>query len=126
MTTSADARARMEAICGRLPEAEAAAAGEQHLACTVRGRTFAYLLDDHHGDGRLAINIKVAPGRNTDLAAGDPQRFFIPAYVGPRGWAGMFLDVGEVDWYLVGELVADSFRLVAPKRLVRELDAGGP
>jgi hypothetical protein len=38
----------------------------------------------------------------------------------------MFLDVGEVDWDLVGELVADSFRLVAPKRLVRELDAGGP
>ena len=126
MTTSADARARMQAICRRLPEAQAKAAGEQHLACTVRGRTFAYLLDDHHGEGRLAINVKVAPGRNTVLAADDPQRFFIPAYVGPRGWAGMFLDTGAVDWDLVDELVGDSFRLVAPKRLVRELDAGAP
>jgi len=124
MTTPAEARGRTVAICGALPEATAE--GEPHLACAVRGRRFAYLLDDHHGDGRLALDVKVAPGRNAELVAGDPERFFIPAYVGARGWVAMALDRGEVDWDLVAELLADAYRLVAPKTLVRRLDADAP
>jgi hypothetical protein len=51
------------------------------------------------------------------MASVDPNRFYLPAYIGPRGWAGLRLDVGAIDWDEVGELVADSYRLVAPKRL---------
>lgn len=52
----------------------------------------------------------------------DP-RFFVPAYLGPKGWLGIDLDGSDTDWTEIGELVDASFRWVAPARLVRELDA---
>jgi hypothetical protein len=55
--------------------------------------------------------------------AADPQRFFVPPYVGGRGWLGVRLDVGDVDWDEIEELVEDAYRMVATKRLVAELDA---
>jgi hypothetical protein len=79
-------------------------------------------MDDHHGDGRLALSCKAGTGVNKGLAASDPIRFFIPSYVGPRGWLGLRLDVGDVDWEEVRQLVQDSYRLVAPKTLARRLD----
>jgi phosphoribosylglycinamide formyltransferase-1 len=103
-----------------LPEAVTAPAGERHVACTVRGRTFAYLLDDHHGDGRLAVNLKAAAGRNAELIDADPDACFMPSYLGARGWVGVRLDAAEVDWALVEDLMRDSFRLVAPRRLAGE------
>ncbi len=120
MTRAADARARIEAICAALPEAVTGPAGERHVACTVRGRTFAYLLEDHHGDGRLAVNLKAAAGRNAELIDADPDAFFMPPYLGARGWVGVRLDAAEVDWVLVEDLMRDSFRLVAPRRLAGE------
>jgi predicted DNA-binding protein (MmcQ/YjbR family) len=51
-------------------------------------------------------------------------RFFVPPYVGGKGWIGVYLDVPDVDWAEVAELVEESYRLVAPKRLVAKLDAG--
>jgi predicted DNA-binding protein (MmcQ/YjbR family) len=110
-------------ICDELPEADVRPG--QHLKATVRGKTFAYHLDDHHGDGRVAINVKVGPGEQAELVASDPARFFVPAYLGPKGWVGLHLDVGEVDEDEVRELVVDSYRLVAPKRLAAQLDGGG-
>ena len=53
----------------------------------------------------------------------DPRRFFRPPYVGGRGWLGVYLDVPEIDWDEVAELVAEAYRTVAPKRLVAQLDA---
>jgi predicted DNA-binding protein (MmcQ/YjbR family) len=114
------ARARLEEMAARLPEA--GASGDRHLGCVVRGRTFAWLLDDHHGDGRLAVTVKVAPGRNAALVEEDPERFFMPSYLAARGWVAVALDRGEPDWDLVEDLVRDSYRLVAPKRLARLLD----
>jgi predicted DNA-binding protein (MmcQ/YjbR family) len=49
--------------------------------------------------------------------ASDPERFYLPSYVGPKGWVSLRLDFGSVDWDEVAELVLDSYRLVAPKRL---------
>lgn len=103
------------AILGALPEV--VVDGDQHLRFQVRGRTFAYLLDDHHGDGREALNLKAVPGEQAALVAADPARFFVPAYLGARGWVGLRLDVGEVDWAEVGELAHEAYRLTAPKRL---------
>ena len=51
------------------------------------------------------------------MIAHDPERFYLPAYIGPKGWVALRLDRGEVDWEEVGRLVVDSYRLVAPKRL---------
>ena len=57
------------------------------------------------------------PGDNSALVAAQPDRFYLPAYIGPRGWVALRLDVGETDWQEVGELIAGSYRLIAPNRL---------
>lgn len=89
----------------------------QHAAFLVRKRTFAYFLKDHHGDGIVSLCCKVFPGDNVALAAAQPARFYLPAYIGPRGWVALRLDRGKVDWNEVAELVTASYELVAPKRL---------
>jgi len=76
-------------------------------------------LNDHHGDGIVSVACKALPGDNTALAVAQPERFYLPAYIGPRGWIALRLDTGKVDWDEVAELVMGSYRLIAPKRLVR-------
>jgi phosphoribosylglycinamide formyltransferase-1 len=112
-------RIRLTRICQSLPQVDSR--GEQHIAFEVRKRKFAYFLDDHHGDGMVALACKAPPGQSTALVADDPARYFVPAYVGPKGWIGLRLDVGEVDWDQVEALVVDSYRLIAPKGLVRQI-----
>ena len=107
---------RLTEICLGLPEATRQDQG-QHASFLVRKKTFAYFLDNHHGDGIVAVCCKVALGENADLAAAEPARFYLPAYIGPRGWVGLRLDVGGIDWSEVAELVTGSYRLAAPKRL---------
>lgn len=115
---------RIRGVCIALPEAEAAPAGDRHTAFTVRQRIFAYHLVDHHGDGRVALYCKVPTGENKSLIAEDPDRWFMPAHIGPRGWAGLELDLAEpIDWDEVRSLVCGSYRLVAPKTLAHRLDA---
>ncbi|HEY2019268.1 MAG TPA: MmcQ/YjbR family DNA-binding protein [Bryobacteraceae bacterium] len=108
--------ARLTKICLALPEAVRDVCG-QHAGFTVRKRTFAWFLSDHHGDGIVAVSCKVIAGDNTALVAAMPERFYLPAYMGPKGWVALRLDSGEIDWEEVSELVAGSYRLVAPKRL---------
>jgi predicted DNA-binding protein (MmcQ/YjbR family) len=115
-------RERVARLCTSLPEVESS--GDQHVGFTVRGRRFAWFLDDHHGDGRLALNCKGPPGESTRLAEEHPERFFIPAYLGSRGWIGLWLDGGAVDWDEVERIVVDAYRLVAPGRLRAQLDQG--
>jgi phosphoribosylglycinamide formyltransferase-1 len=109
------ARTRLTEICVALPEVTAE--GEQHVGFRVRGRAFAYYLNNHHGDGGLALNCKVPPGDMEALVSVDARRFFVPAYVGARGWIGVRLDIGDVDWDEIAGFVRVSYRLVAPKRL---------
>ena len=113
-------RKRLVKICSALPEVTVA--GEQHLAFSVRKKKFAYYLDDHHGDGRIALNCKAPPGVNEDLVEFGSERFYMPPYVGPKGWVGLYIDLVEVDWDEVTELVGDAYRLAAPKTLVRKLE----
>jgi len=107
---------RLTRICLAMPEATRELMG-RHAGFCVRNKKFAYFLDDHHGDGIVGITCKVLPGDNRALIASNPARFYMPAYVGSKGWVGLRLDVGEVDWEEVEELVTHSYRLVAPKRL---------
>ena len=113
------ARRRVRAVCAELPEVDLRPGGEddRHLALLVRGKTFGYFLDDHHGDGRLALTFKVPQGEQAALIASDPERFFVPAYLGPRGWVGLRLDTGKVDWAEAREFLIESYCLQAPKRL---------
>jgi predicted DNA-binding protein (MmcQ/YjbR family) len=113
---------RLAEICCALPEAIRQDSGE-HATFTVRKRTFAYYLHDHHGDGIVSVCFKAPTGSGESLVASDEERFYRPAYVGPRGWIGLRLDVGEVDWEEVSRHVLDSYRLVAPKRLAALVDA---
>jgi predicted DNA-binding protein (MmcQ/YjbR family) len=105
-----------------LPSAECSRSGD-HATYRVRGKVFAYFLDDHHGDGIVSICVKGELGENTDRARREPERFYLPAYIGPRGWFGLRLDRGRVSWKEVAELLERSYRLTAPKTLVKKLDA---
>ena len=106
---------RLAVICLALPEV--VSDGDRHTRFSVRGRTFAYHLVDHHGDGRVALCCKVPADENALLVKADPQRFFLPPYIGPKGWVGLDLDAGEVDWEEIRSLVTESYRLVAPRSL---------
>jgi phosphoribosylglycinamide formyltransferase-1 len=108
-------RTRVLAIAAGLPEATARE--QQHIKFEVRGKSFAYFLDDHHRDGRIAITVKAAPGQPQALIAAYPARFFMPAYLGPKRWLGLYLDAGDIDWGEVTELIHASYRMIAPKRL---------
>jgi predicted DNA-binding protein (MmcQ/YjbR family) len=77
-------------------------------------RCFLMVMDNHHGDGRLAIWC-AAPGGAQELLAGmDPQKFFRPPYVGHRGWLGVSLD-GDVDWDEITGIVEDAYATVADR-----------
>lgn len=108
--------AAVSCICLALPEATCERSGS-HATYRVRKRVFAYFLDNHHGDGIVAIACKTAMGEHEEMARQDPERFYLPAYIGVRGWVALRLDRGEVDWREVEELATASYRLVAPKKL---------
>jgi hypothetical protein len=107
-------------IAKSLPETARQIHGS-HATFLVRKKTFAYFLNDHHGDGIVAVTCKALPGDNKALAAAQPDRFYLPAYIGPRGWVALRLDVGDVDWDEVAELMRGSYLLVAPKRLAERV-----
>ena len=108
--------ARLMTVCLALPEAIQEPAS-RHATFQVRKHVFAYYLNDHHGDGIISVCCKVLPGDNEALIAAHPERFYMPAYIGPRGWVALRLDVGGLDWNEVAELVVGSYQLIAPKRL---------
>jgi hypothetical protein len=115
-------RDRIKQICLAFPEATASE--RQHIKFEVRGKTFGYYLEDHHGDGRLAFACKAPAGMQASLIASYPERFFLPAYLGARGWVAVALDSRHIDWDEVSALAAESYRLTAPKRLVAQLPQG--
>jgi hypothetical protein len=115
---------RVSKICSALPKSIREILGS-HASFTVGGKTYAYYLNNHHGDGIIAIACKVLPGDNEALIAAHPAKFYSPAYIGPKGWVGLRLDIAGVDWEEVAELVKGSYRLIAPKRLVAMLKAPG-
>ena len=97
-----------------LPGAECEQKGD-HAIFRVRRKVFAYFLNNHHGDGIVSICGKTLPGDHTALVASNPKKFYLPAYIGPRGWVGLRLDLGKIDWEEVGELLKGSYLLSAPK-----------
>ena len=87
------------------------------------GRKSFVMSADRHHDDRVAFWAAAPDGAQEAMVAADPERWFRPPYVGTRGWVGVWLDVDEVDWDRVEEVVEDAWRLVAPARLVAQHDA---
>jgi len=75
----------------------------------------------HHNDDRIAMWCAAGPGVQAELVELEPERFFVPPYVGHRGWIGLRLDVG-VEWDEVEAILTDAYRLIAPKGLIKLLD----
>lgn len=117
-----DALARMRALCLALPETNERPSHGAPTFFVRDKKTFVMFHDDHHGDGRLAIWCAAPPGLQATLVDEEPERFFVPAYVGHRGWLGVRLDV-DPDWAELAGIVEDAYRVVAPKTLVAALDA---
>ena len=121
MRSSEDARlSRLTQIALALPETTRQIYGS-HAQFLVRKKTFAYFLDNHHGDGIVGVTCKVFAGENKSLVKAQPRRFYLPAYVASRGWVALRLDRGKIDWTEVRDLVLTSYALVAPKRLAEKI-----
>lgn len=115
---------RVRVICLGLPETSER---PSHGARTffVRGkRPFVMVLTDHHGDGRFALWTAAPEGLQAMLVGADPERFFVPPYVGHRGWLGVRLDRG-VDWDEIAGIVEDAYAEVAPAKLVEAARQAG-
>ena len=109
--------ARLRKLCLALPEAHEVEPGASpRSGCGTRSSPCTQAPSNHHGRGRNATWVKAAPGDQAAMVAAAPDCFFVPPYVGPSGWIGIWLD-GVVDWDDVAEFLRDSYRLVAPKKL---------
>jgi hypothetical protein len=94
-----------------------------HIGFAVRGRRFAWLLVDHHGDGRLALCVKAPAGEQDALLGNSSGRYFIPSYLGSKGWVGVDLAPGaSPDWDEVVLLLEQGWRISASKTAVAGLD----
>src|ERR1700727_2489417 len=117
-----DARlGKLTKIALALPETSRKLMGD-HASFLVRKKVFAYFLNDHHGDGIVSTCCKALPGDNECLIAANPRKFYMPAYIGPRGWVALRLDRPTVDWSEVNELVHGSYMQTAPRRLLKLLE----
>ena len=112
---------RLRRLCLALPEAqEVLAWGEPTFR--VRNKMFATFASaaNHHGRGRHAAWVKALPVNQDLLVRSSPHRVFVPPYVGPSGWVGLYLD-DVADWDEVERLLREGYLLVAPKRLAAQV-----
>ncbi len=114
---------RLRAIALALPEtAERLSHGAPGFHI-VKGKFFAYIWHDHHGDGETAVMVKTTSREEQAmLVEADPDFYYVPPYLGPSGWVAMRVGAPDTDWDRIGDRVAQSWELVAPRRL---LEAGG-
>src|SRR5258708_3525343 len=108
-------------VCLSFPEAEEVVShGSPNFR--VRGKTFASYVVNHHGDGRVALWLNAPSGSQDHYAKSEPKYFFVPPYVGPRGWLGVHLDKG-LSWQRVAALVRQAYEKVAPPALADSIGA---
>jgi hypothetical protein len=129
--TAARARTlkRIRELCLALPETSERLSHGAPTFFIRDKKAFLMVLTNHHGDGRFAIWCAAAPGMQQLLVDADPERFFVPPYVGHRGWLGVQLE-GELDWNELAGIAEDAYAEVAPAKLVEaarlQLDRRAP
>lgn len=119
---------RIRALALALPEATERVSHDEPSWFVRKAPQFVSMADHHHDD-RVAIWAAAPPGAQADWVGRDPSRFFVPPYVGGRGWIGVYLDVPSADdtedgkfWNDVADIVEEAYRTVAPRTLIRKLD----
>ncbi len=114
-----DVNAAVRQVCLSFPEAEEFVShGSPNFR--VRGKTFATYVVNHHGDGRIALWINAPAGAQEQHTRSAPKHFFVPPYVGPRGWLGVNLDQG-LDWKRIARLVREAYEKTAPPALAARI-----
>jgi hypothetical protein len=121
---SAKALERVRALCLALPEATERPSHGSPAWFVRDKRCFVMFLDDHHSDGRLALWCAAPEGMQHALVAGDPDSYFVPPYVGHRGWIGVRRD-RALPWVEIAGAIEDAWLSVAPKRLAERLESPG-
>jgi len=118
-------KARLAKICAGFPETAAANTWDnEHLSLEVAGKRFGYYLYRHFGDdGRSGAVLKAPPGVQEMLVEADPDRFWVPAFVGRHGWIGIRFDLEEPDWHEVTDFVRQAWLMTAPKKLRLEFES---
>jgi hypothetical protein len=114
---------RIRELCLALPEASERLSHGAPTFFVRDKRAFLMVLTDHHGDGRFAIWCAAPDGLQRTLVEADPERFFVPPYVGHRGWLGVRLDRGLHLDELAG-IAEDAYAEVAPRKLVEAAREG--
>ena len=108
---------RVRELCLSLPETSERLSHGQPSFFIREKKTFVMYLDNHHDDGRLALWCAAPPGMQDALVSGEPEHYFVPPYVGHRGWIGVHLNRG-LHWNEIAGAIEDAYVTVAPKRLV--------
>jgi len=115
----AEVRARALA----LPQADEVTSHGMPCFGVIKGKKFAYVSNDHHGDGKVALLVKISGiDEQAQLIEADPDRYYRPAYFGDT-WIGIRLDLGDTDWDAIGDWLARSWRAIAPRKLTGLIDA---
>jgi phosphoribosylglycinamide formyltransferase-1 len=117
LSESESRRERLIEICAALPEVTYEAVGDGHIAFRIRKKNFAYYLFDHHGDGMIGFCCKSSLNEQRRLMRSEAETFFVPAYLGKKGWVGIRLDLDDVDWETVTDLARQAFQSTAPRKL---------
>ena len=112
----------VRALCLSFPETSERLSHGQPSFFIAGRKTFVMYLDDHHGDGRLALWLAAPEGMQQALVEAAPEHYFRPPYVGHRGWLGVRLD-RDLAWDEIAGAIEDAYLTVAPKRLIS--DAAG-
>jgi hypothetical protein len=105
---------RIREICTALPHTTERPSHGAPTFFIKDKRSYLMFHNDHHGDGRLAIWCAARPGEQPALVASNPECYFVPPYLGYRGWVGVRLD-RDLSWDEIGEVVAEAYEAVAGK-----------
>lgn len=112
--------APLREICLDFPEAvEAEVFGSPTFQ--IRTKHFAMI---HKPDARVSVWRQAPPGAQEAYVQSEPERYFAPPYLGPKGWIAAWISPeSNPDWAAIADMVDESYRLIAPKRLVAAMDA---
>ena len=114
---------RLRGLCFAMPEvSERLSHGSPSFFIREKRVLCSFHPGGHHAEGFTSIWVPAAPGVQEELIENEPDRFYRPQYVGPRGWVGVRLD-HDVDWDEIDSMLREAYRLNAPRTLARQLDA---
>ena len=117
--------AQVRDLAMALPEADEVVSHGMPCFGIIKGKKFAYVSSDHHGDGKVALLVKISGvEEQVMLIDSDADRYYRPPYFGD-GWIGIRLDLGDTDWDHIGEWLSKSWRAVAPRKLAAMMDLVG-